>query len=76
MDGSTPAKFRFRIRNRGGWEMNGITVHGRDRRHAEEKLLRMYPWCEILESEACEFSSQMRHILHLQEAVDRRIAVR
>lgn len=74
MDGSKPAKFRFRIRIRGGWEMDNITVHGRDRTHAEAKLRRMYPWCEVLEGEACEFSSQMRHILNLHAVVDRRMA--
>lgn len=71
---STLAKFRFRIRTRDGLELANLMIHGVDQAHAEQKLRRMYPTCEILEGEVCDFTHLMRHVLSLRDKVDQRLA--
>lgn len=76
MQPKQPIKFRFRIRARAGMEIGGITVHGSDLHHAERKLARMYPFCEVLSCEESPFSRDMQRFLALQAHVAERSAVR
>jgi len=42
-------KYGFRIRTRGGSEVDNLQVQARDRAEAEEKIRQIYHSCEILE---------------------------
>lgn len=42
-------KFGFRIRTRGGAEVDNLSILGNDQAEAERKLRQIYPGCEVLE---------------------------
>jgi hypothetical protein len=42
-------KYGFKIRTRGGSEVDNLQVQARDRAEAEEKIRQIYHSCEILE---------------------------
>ena len=74
MDDATTAsagKFRFRIRTSAGWRMDRLVLHGRDAAHAEAKLRRMYPRCEIVSVEACALTAKAQHVFELYRLAQR-----
>lgn len=47
---NTLSKHGFRIRTRSGVVVDNLQIFGRDTQEAEQKLMRMYPGCTILEA--------------------------
>ncbi|MEW5893578.1 MAG: hypothetical protein AB1697_10590 [Pseudomonadota bacterium] len=43
-------KHGFRIRTRSGVIVDNLQIYGRDAQEAEQKLMRMYPGCTVMDS--------------------------
>jgi hypothetical protein len=71
MVASTTTKYKFRIRTRDGVELASVSVHGRDRDHAEKKLRQMYPHCEIVSGETCALSAPTQRLFELYQFTNR-----
>lgn len=69
-----PSKYRFRIRTRQGWELDNLSVQGRDRAHAEQKIRQMYPHCELLEGAECRLSERTQRLFDLHHLATRGLA--
>ncbi|TCS73071.1 hypothetical protein EDC61_103194 [Sulfuritortus calidifontis] len=50
MSQNSLAKHGFRIRTRSGVTVDNLQIYGRDAQEAQQKLMRMYPGCTILET--------------------------
>lgn len=50
MQANCLSKYGYRIRTRNGVTVGKLVIQGRDETEAQEKLMRMYPGCTVIES--------------------------
>lgn len=50
MSTSTLSKYGYRIRTRSGVTVDNLTLQARDEGEAQQKLMRMYPGCTIIDA--------------------------
>ena len=50
MQANNLIKYGYRIRTRSGVTVDNLVIQGRDESEAQQKLMRMYPGCTVIET--------------------------
>ena len=64
------SKFGYRIRTRGGVTVDNLTIQGRDASEAQQKLMRMYPGCTVIETRELQRTCNTSASSSFEDVVD------